>query len=173
MSSDSSPEQVEQLLARRAEVLARRADRTERELLARVVSLKAGGQRFGVPVTAFEELMPMRPIAHLASLPPWLAGLVQVRGELVSVLDLAQWFQVPGASSPRVLALLSDEGRLLAVLVDEVLGFRDVYADEVSGSLARGDASARPVLAVTNDLELVLDPRQLFSHPDVVLEEDR
>lgn len=161
----------EQVLEERARALAARRVDERREPLLTVVAVRAGGQLFGLPLAALAEVAPMRPIAHLAALPPWLPGLVQVRGELVSVLDLAHWFQVPGTPAPRNLALVSHRRRLLALLVDEVLGARVVYADEVAGELLRDhEARGRPVRTVTRDLMLVLDPERLFAHPDVVVD---
>lgn len=162
---------VERVLDERARALAARRTDERREALVSVVAVRAGGQLFGLPLAALAEVVPMRPIAHLAALPPWLPGLVQVRGELVSVLDLAHWFQVPGTPSPRSLALVSHQRRLLALLVDEVLGARVVFTDEVAAELLRDhEARARPVQAVTRDLLLVLDAERLFSHPDVVVD---
>lgn len=161
----------EQVLEERARALAARRVDERREPLLTVVAVRAGGQLFGLPLSALAEVAPMRPIAHLSALPPWLPGLVQVRGELVSVLDLAHWFQVPGTPAPRNLALVSHRRRLLALLVDEVLGARVVYADEVAGELLRDhEARGRPVRTVTRDLMLVLDSERLFAHPDVVVD---
>lgn len=168
----TSRDRADQILDRRAKALAQRRDEKPRPLVARVVCVRVGGQLFGLPVEALDEVLPLRPVAHVAELPPWLAGLVQCRGELVSVLDLAHWFNVPGASSPHVLAILRHEGRLLAALADEVVGFRDVFADEVADALTpSGEPAARPVRVVTRDLVLVLDAQRLFTHPDVVLGE--
>lgn len=162
---------LERVLEERARALAARRVDERREPLVTVVAVRAGGQLFGLPLSALAEVVPMRPIAHLAALPPWLPGLVQVRGELVSVLDLAHWFQVPGTPAPRSLALVSHRRRLLALLVDEVLGARVIYADEVAAELLRDhDARGRPVRTVTRDLLLVLEPERLFAHPDVVVD---
>lgn len=158
-----------EILKQRARALAQRPEVSTRLPLVRVVSLRAGGQLFGVPVGAVDVLLPVRPVAHLPDLPPWLPGLVQVRGDMVSVLDLAQWFKVPEASAPKVLALIHHDGRRLAVSVDEVVGFRDVFPDELAGGLA-DSTRARPVLGVTRDLQILLDVAALFSHPDVALE---
>ncbi|MDP1830105.1 MAG: chemotaxis protein CheW [Archangium sp.] len=155
-----------EVLRVRARALAQRPDVSTRKQVARVVSLRAGGQLFGVPVEAVDVLLPVRPVAHLPELPPWLPGVVQVRGDMVSVLDLAQWFKVPDPPSPQVLALIHHEGRRLALCVDEVLGFRDVFADELAAELIDA-ANSRPVLGMTRDLQILLDVPALFRHPDV------
>lgn len=165
-------DRAEEIFEARARALALRREDSARTVLAHVLEFRAGGQLFALPVTALAEVLPMRPIAQLSQLPPWLAGLTQLRGELVAVLDLAQWFQVPGASAPRALILLEVEGRQLAVFADEVVGLRDLFTDELADGLGAETNSGRPVLAVTRTLDLVLDPPALFAHRDVSMNEE-
>jgi chemotaxis signal transduction protein len=165
---DVSPIRAE-VLARRARLLSQRPSATHRERVAQVVTVSAGGQSFGLPLDAVDGIFPSRPVAQLPELPPWLPGLLQLKGEMVAVLDLARWFQVPDPPSARVLALLLHQGRRLALSADAVLGLREVYADELSDAHGAA-AGARPVRAVTRDLLLVLDVAALFAHPDVTVE---
>jgi purine-binding chemotaxis protein CheW len=46
-------------------------------------------QDFGVPIAAVKETIPERPLTRLFLVPPFVAGLINLRGEVVAVLDLA------------------------------------------------------------------------------------
>ena len=45
-------------------------------------------ERIGLPVEAVEEVLPMCKLASLPEAPPWLAGLLNLRGSMVPVIDV-------------------------------------------------------------------------------------
>lgn len=53
-----------------------------------VVTLGLGSEVFAVPVERVREILDLAPITHLPYAPPYLLGLVDVRGEGVPVVDL-------------------------------------------------------------------------------------
>jgi purine-binding chemotaxis protein CheW len=65
----------------------------------------------------------MRPITHVFLTPPWLAGIINLRGDVVAVLDLAQLLGQPPTHS-------TDESRIVIAKHDgKVAGF---IADRLS-----------------------------------------
>jgi purine-binding chemotaxis protein CheW len=101
--------------------------------------VEAGGRLYALPSEHVREITTMLPTTRLPGAPPDVRGLVNLRGQLFAVLDLAQ--RISGAPSlatePDVI-VLSVDGRTLGVVVDEVREV--VQADEtVRGSdLAAG-----------------------------------
>lgn len=49
-----------------------------------------GEQELGVPIRAVKETVPLRPITRVFLVPRVLAGLINLRGDVVAVLDLAR-----------------------------------------------------------------------------------
>lgn len=99
-----------------APLAARLAVQEEGVLL--VVSL---GRGYGLRMEAVREVVPVPPAHRLPGAPEAVAGLVNVRGRIVTVLDLAA---VLGGSAPETaesrLVLLEHRGRVVGVSVDEV-----------------------------------------------------
>ncbi|MGC4119892.1 MAG: hypothetical protein QM765_36010 [Myxococcales bacterium] len=60
-----------------------------------------------------------------------------------------------GAAQPPYLVVLADAELAAGLLVDAVLGFREVFSDEQAAGL--GERNGRPVLATTRDLVSILD----------------
>lgn len=54
-----------------------------------ICSFQLGQQNFGVPVKHLLEIRPASQLTTVPGAPPFLAGLVNIRGELLTVLDLA------------------------------------------------------------------------------------
>jgi len=55
----------------------------------KLLCFHVAGQDFGVPIGAVKETIPERPLTRLFLVPPFVAGLINLRGEVVAVLDLA------------------------------------------------------------------------------------
>lgn len=54
---------------------------------AAALLLPVGEEWHAVALSAVREVLPLPPIASLPASPPWLAGLVNVRGELLPAVD--------------------------------------------------------------------------------------
>jgi chemotaxis signal transduction protein len=112
-------------------------------------------------------------------LPAWFLGLAQIRGELVTVIDMARWLGIERehtdpssgvARSSGCLAVVEGPPGLLALFADAALGFRTVFADELGVTEGQGQASQkdRPVRGVTSDLLSLLDVALVFADPRLV-----
>jgi purine-binding chemotaxis protein CheW len=55
----------------------------------KLLCFHVAGQDFGVPIAAVKETIPERPLTRLFLVPSFVAGLINLRGEVVAVLDLA------------------------------------------------------------------------------------
>jgi purine-binding chemotaxis protein CheW len=133
--------------------------------------VEAGGRLYALPSEHVREITTMLPTTRLPGAPPDVRGLVNLRGQLFAVLDLAQ--RISGAPSlatePDVI-VLSVDGRTLGVVVDEVREV--VQADEtVRGSDLAQRISGAPSLATEPDvIVLSVDGRTLGVVVDEVRE---
>ena len=55
----------------------------------KLLCFHVAGQDFALPIGAVKETLPERPLTRLFLVPPFVAGLINLRGEVVAVLDLA------------------------------------------------------------------------------------
>ncbi len=144
-----------EVLRRRAARLARREDvARERHLAFRVGVIAAGAQLIGIPVESLREIVVLPAPTPLPRCHPWL-GIVQVRGDLVPVMDL---HHVVDEKDPQhgVLAVVSTSCGLVGFAGRAVVDFRDVYADALAESLGARESNGA-IRAVTRDLVSVLD----------------
>src|SRR5215470_9121354 len=126
-SENARERKRDQVLRARAERLARAERRGEAgEMTARVAVVAVGSERFGVPAERIRELVNVPAIAGLPGLPNWLPGIAQIRGELVSVVDLARLFGVEADEAPGCLVVVECAAGPLGLLASRNLGFRVV-----------------------------------------------
>jgi purine-binding chemotaxis protein CheW len=63
----------------------------------KLLCFHVAGQDFALPIGSVKETLPERPLTRLFLVPPFVAGLINLRGEVVAVLDLAALLGLAGA----------------------------------------------------------------------------
>jgi purine-binding chemotaxis protein CheW len=81
---------------------------------------------FGVPIAEVREVLRVPPITRVPFAPPGIAGVVALRGRILSVLDLSErLFSEPSASAGALLVVAPGDSEPIGLLVDEVPGVFD------------------------------------------------
>lgn len=121
-----------------------------REPLIRYVLANAAGCRLAIGIDSLAEVGPLPPLTGLPNLPSWIQGIVNVRGEVVSVIDLPgflHWQNGVEAGGDR-FAVLRHGQRKVALRLDSI-----------DGAVARALSDRMPAGLPDSDLE-----RRLFSY---------
>ena len=92
---------------------------------ARVVCFWLGRQQFAAPIRHVKETIVLRPITRVFLTPPWLAGIINLRGEVLAVVDLPCLFGLGrcGQSFDARIVIAHSEGddrRRAGLLVDRL-----------------------------------------------------
>lgn len=86
-----------------------------------VVTFRLGAQWFGIPVLDVQEVIGPQRIASVPLAAPTVAGLLNLRGQIVTAIDLHQRLQIPHDTSESLMnVVVCDGGELFALIVDEV-----------------------------------------------------
>jgi purine-binding chemotaxis protein CheW len=93
---------------------------TEEQLLASVFRL--GNAYFGIPAAQIQEVVQIGTLTSVHHAPPFVSGIRNLRGRIVTVIDLKQKLELGDAvNSPDTRILIVDsEGELVGLLVDAV-----------------------------------------------------
>ena len=80
-------------------------------------------EEYVVDLKRVREVVPPLPIRHVPRAPETIEGVVELRGEVIPVVDVRRRFGLPAAAASRRARLLviRIEGRVQALLVDAVL----------------------------------------------------
>lgn len=94
--------------------------------------LHAGGRRLGVPLPEVREVITARPYTRLPGAPAAVEGLINLRGRLVTVIDLAAALGASPAPVERARVVVVDHrGKQIGLAVDDVS--RIVMVDPTTG----------------------------------------
>lgn len=165
-----------------AEILARRALKYARPprqapapgTLREVLLFTRQEARYAVPVTDVMQVVAAAPITPLPGVPAFYRGVVNVRGQILTVLDVpALWGGLaapPAARPPLIVIRPGGEGFTLALLADSVA---EITALPTVAILPpEGDMQIAHVAGITPDGIAVLDVAALCADPRLIVNDE-
>ena len=166
------------ILEERARELARPMESEDEGELTSLLVLGVRDELYGIDITVVQETRPLDGIAPLPNTPPFWKGLVNVRGRLCPVLDLARYLRVPDGGAlglperdDRTLVVIAGVSLTIALLVDSVGEIRRIPTSSIKASPAESlGGASRAVLGVTQDLVTVLDAEALFGDQGLIVQ---
>jgi purine-binding chemotaxis protein CheW len=89
---------------------------------------------YGLPATSVESIVPIEGITYVPGTPSWILGVVNVRGEIESVLDLRAVLGLGRAElTPESRLLIASDGGLRSgLLVDQVIDIAEIPRPSIS-----------------------------------------
>src|SRR5258707_14452178 len=129
---------AEQILQARARALARRPRRASAEgTTLEVLEFRLASERYAVESRLVQEVHPLRDLTPLPCTPPFVLGIVNVRGRILPVLDLKKFFDLPesGITDIHVVVIVHAGDVELGILADAVAGVGTVALDSLEASL--------------------------------------
>ncbi len=135
-----------------------------------IVGFQVGRETYGVPITSLHEIVRIPEITAVPDAPEYMEGVINLRGKIVSVMDLRKRFgekQVAPARRNRIL-VVEHKGRLCGLIVDSASEVLKIPAAEVEPSPAvfqEGGLNCVTGLGKYNGrLIVLLDMNQLLDH---------
>ncbi len=166
------------LLQKRARILAQKitgADRKEQGL--EVVAFHLGDEFYGVEKEFVQEVFPLSEFTSLPGVPDFVYGVVALRGQVISLMDLRVVFDIarPAADKACFSILFVRHGDLVTgLLADTVAGVQFVAPDRIFPPLpAMTRNKMAYVKGVTPESMILLDIAALLDDPErIVRQED-
>jgi len=168
--------EAERILRARAHTLARAprpapAAGTTLELL----EFRLGSERYALETRHVQDVHPLRELTPLPGTPPFVLGIVNVRGRILPVLDLKKFFDLPerGLTDLHRIILVRGNGLELGLLADVIVGVRSVAADDLQPSLPTlSGIGADYLKGVSVERLVVLDLDRILSDPKIIVHEE-
>lgn len=169
-------ESPEEILATRAAALAE-PDTKEEESgdSVEVIEFALAGERYAVETALVCEALCLRGLTPVPCTPAWVAGVINLHGTIVAVLDLRSFFGLPGHGIGETgqVIVLSDRKTEAGLLADAILGVREVRRDDLRGGLPTLlGIRADYLLGVREDGLAVLDAAKLLSSDRLSINEE-
>lgn len=131
------------------------------------------GEHYALETNWVREVFPLREFTPLPGTPNFVLGIVHLRGRIVSLLDLKQFFELPvqGLSDLNKVIVLGDAKMEFAILADAIVGVRRILRADLQAPLPTlTGIRAEYLLGITRQREVVLDGYKLLADPAIVVD---
>jgi purine-binding chemotaxis protein CheW len=98
-----------------------------------IVGFQVGRETYGVPITSLHEIVRVPEITAVPDAPEYMEGVINLRGKIVSVIDLRKRFGGGKAESVRRnrILVVEHKGRLCGLIVDAASEVLKIPASQV------------------------------------------
>jgi purine-binding chemotaxis protein CheW len=140
--------------------------------LIELLEFRLADERYAVEAACVQEVHPLKALTPLPCTPPFVVGVVSVRGQIVTVIDLKRFFGLPerGLTDLHRIVLVG-EGEI-GLLADMTVGLGHVKREALQPPLPTlAGIGADYVKGITPDGLVVLDIPRILSDPRMVVDE--
>lgn len=166
-----SPEKCRAILEARAQALAAEPPAAPGTGFSALEFMLAS-EHYALESRWVREVYPLREFTALPGTPPFVLGIVHLRGRIVSALDLKKFFELPnrGLSDLNKIIVLGNGRMEFGILADAILGTRRILDADLQAPLPTlTGIRAGYLLGITRQREVVLDGRKLLGDPGIVV----
>ena len=100
-----------------------------------------GSHRYIVPINEISEVITITEITSIPHVPNWLMGIANVRGNLITLLDLHQFIFEKNSDvdiRTRRALLVKQEAQFFGLLIDSIVGMKSFQKDQGSKQVPEG-----------------------------------
>lgn len=171
----ASPDDYDARLRERAAQLARSGNATAEVAAIELLAFSCGEEVYAIELEYLAEVVPLRHYTRLPSTPPFVLGIVSVRGRIVSVIDVGVFFELPrrGLSDLNYLVILHGQDQEFGLLTDRLLGLHRLPRDQLQTQLPHlTGIRASYLLGVSPQQWTVLDASRMLAAPALRIDQN-
>lgn len=173
---EASPEEKKKVLKARAKELAREPEEKEKaEEIIEVVEFLLAYEKYGIEASYIREVWPLKDITPLPGTPPFVAGIINVRSRILSVIDIKKFFDLPekGLGDLNKVIILHSGDAEFGVLADAILGVRNIAISELQPAPATFTGVREEYLkGIAGERMVVLDAGKILSDKKIIAHEE-
>ncbi|HEY4904540.1 MAG TPA: chemotaxis protein CheW [Candidatus Sulfotelmatobacter sp.] len=143
-------------------------------LMLEVVEFVMGPEHYAVESSHIREIHPLIEFTPLPCTPAFVLGLINVRGQILSIVDIKKLFDLPekGLTNLNRVILVHANHMEIGILADAILGVRSIALDELRSTLPTLTGIREEYLrGVTKDPLVVLDVGKILSDEKILVDE--
>jgi purine-binding chemotaxis protein CheW len=167
--------EIKRVLEERAQALAREPARAESaDEWIEVIEFFLAHERYAVESEYVREVYPLEDLTPLPCTPSFVLGIVNVRGEILSVIDIKKFFDLPekGLTDLNKVIVLESGDMVFGIVADVVSGVRRISRAGIQPSLPTLTGIREDyLLGVTAERVVILDAEKLLTDEKLIVKE--
>jgi purine-binding chemotaxis protein CheW len=167
---------LSEILKQRARELARspEAERSDADCI-KVVEFALGSEIYGIELEYLNEIYPLKDLTPLPCAPSFVVGIINVRSEILPVIDLKKIFDLPPTESSDLqkVIVVHAAGMILGILADAIVGVQSLPRVAIQPSLPTiTGINAEYLRGITPQQLIVLNLEKILSNEQLLVYEE-
>jgi len=165
-----------EILKARAHLLAQETPAADKsEDLVEVVVFRLADEHYAIESIRVREVYPIKELTPLPCTPPFVLGMINVRGQILTVIDLRRFFELPikGLTDLNKVIILEHRESELGVLADAIIGVQSLCRQKIqpAPSILTG-VRGKYLLGVAEAQLIVIDAARIMDDQAIVVREE-
>lgn len=174
--STRSPAAEQRILKARAQELAREpATAAVAAETLEAVEFELASEHYALPLAQVRTVSVLKELTPVPCTPPFVLGIINLRGEIHTVVDLKKFFDLPdqGITELNKIIIIQHADMQLGILADAIRGVRRIRLSELDPVMPTLTGIRADYLrGVTRDRLIVLDAAKILSDNRILINED-
>lgn len=195
---DQNLERIQKILEERAKLLARPLREESPGEVIEVAVVSLGLNQYGIDVKSIAEVQLFDGVTPIPGIPPYWIGLVNLRSQLVPLLDLGVYLGLPSfpknepaykkektknrkekndqgnnnPDNPCTVIYIHDNNHLIGLLVDQVIEIQKIPKTEITPSPIKKSMNERKTTeGITPGLSSILNMDGILADPKLIIQD--
>jgi purine-binding chemotaxis protein CheW len=142
--------------------------------LLEIVEFTLASETYGIESAFVREVHPLKDFTPLPGVPAFVLGIANIRGQILSVVDLKKFFNLPekGLGELNKVIIIRNNRMEFGILADVVLGTRSVPLDTIQAPpITVTGIGAEYLKGVTGERTIVLDAQKILENEKIIVNE--
>ncbi|HEY5119416.1 MAG TPA: chemotaxis protein CheW [Anaerolineales bacterium] len=171
-----TPKEKGVILKARARVLAKETEEAgaAREFLD-IIEFSLAAETYGIESEFVREVYPLKDFTPLPGTPPFVLGIVNVRGQILSVIDLKKFFNLPekGLGQLNKVIIIRNDRMEFGILTDAVLDARPIPLESIQAAPPTVTGIGAGYLkGVTGGRMIILDAEKILGDEKIIVHQE-
>jgi purine-binding chemotaxis protein CheW len=140
-----------------------------------IVEFRLAKERYAIEHALVREVVALKELTPLPCTPGFVRGIVNVRGQIVPVINMKKFFDLPeaGITDVHMVLIVHSGGIELGIEADAVAGVRAIPLSSIQPSLPTlSGIRAEYLRGVTDENVVVLDAARILADPKITVDEE-
>ena len=172
MKQDKSELQLS-ILKSRALALAREPEKADADLqFMEVIEFRLAAETYAVESKHIREIYPLKDFTPIPGTPSFVLGLANVRGQILSVIDLKKFFDLPekGLGELNKIIIVRNETIEFGILADSITGARRLrFEDILESPPTVSGIGAQYLKGITKERMAVLNMETILNDEKIIV----
>ena len=132
-------------------------------------------ERYALDSCYVSEVIHLNELTQLPCTPEFILGIINVRGKIISVIDLKKFFNLPekGITNLNRVIIVKHDGIELGILADEIIGSPIISLNKLQRSITTiTEVQDDYIIGVTEDRLIVFDIKEFLLNEKLIINEE-